>query len=182
MISIVFVYSCFILKIVIVYISSIYMLINRVIRVVLDNWGNEKLRFINSLILFHLIYYLFLIWLHFHVLLHFVDTIDPSKIFQECFADICEAIEVKLLFIVNRLFSAKLISSIFKSEVESVSGDPYNIANKVVNELQRQVDEKGIGFLKAICDFLLNQNQELKDISTRIKSQLESKTFYNTTL
>ena len=117
-----------------------------------------------------------------HLFLHFVDTIDPSEIFQEYFADICEAIEVKPLFIVNRLFSAKLISLNFKKDVESMSGDNYDKANKVVNELQQQVDEKGIEFLKALCDFLLKQNQELKNIGTKMKSQLESETLYYTTL
>ena len=63
-----------------------------------------------------------------------------------------------------------------------MSGEAYDKANKVVNELQRQVEGKGIEFLKAICDFLLKQNQELKDIGTRMKSQLESETFYYTTL
>ena len=58
-----------------------------------------------------------------------------------------------------------------------MSGDPYNIANKVVDELQRQVDEKGIEFLKAICDFLLKYNQVFKDIGVKIKHQLESKRF-----
>ena len=55
-----------------------------------------------------------------------------------------------------------------------MSGDNYDKANKVVNELQRQVDVKGIEFLKAICDFLLKQNHGLKDIGTRMRSQLES--------
>ena len=96
-------------------------------------------------------------------------------------ADICEAIQVKPLFIVNRLITARLISSNFK-EVKSMSGDDYDKADKVVNELQQLVEEKGIDFLKAICDFLLKQNQELKDIGTRMKSQLESETFYYTTL
>ena len=115
-------------------------------------------------------------------MLHFIDTIDPSEIFQEYFSDICDAVEVKPLPIVNRLFSAKLISLNVKKDVESMSGDDYDKANKVVNELQRQVEEKGIMFLKALCDFLLKQNQELKDIGTRMKSQLESETFYHTTL
>ena len=97
-------------------------------------------------------------------------------------ADICEAIQVKPLFIVNRLITARLISSNFKEEVKSMSGDNYDKADKVVNELQQQVEEKGIDFLKALCDFLLKQNQELKDIGTRMKSQLESETFYYTTL
>ena len=115
-------------------------------------------------------------------MLHFIDTIDPSEIFQEYFSDICDAIEVKPLPIVNRLFSAKLISFNFKEDVESMSGEAYDKANKVVNELQRQVKEKGIEFLKAVCGFLLKQYQELKDIGTRMKSQLESETFYHTTL
>ena len=115
-------------------------------------------------------------------MLHFIDTIDPSEIFQEYFSDICDAIEIKPLPIVNRIFSAKFISFNFKEDVESMSGEAYDKANKVVNELQRQVKEKGIEFLKALCDFLLKQYQELKDIGTRIKSQLESETFYHTTL
>ena len=59
-----------------------------------------------------------------------------------------------------------------------MSGDAYDKADKVVNELQRQVKEKGIDFLKAICDFLLNQNHALKDIGIRMKCQLESKRLY----
>ena len=115
-------------------------------------------------------------------MLHFIDTIDPSEIFLEYFADICEAIQVKPMFIVNRLVTARLISCNFKEDVHSMSGDDYDKADKVVTELQQQVEEKGIEFLKALCDFLLKQNQELKDIGTRMKSQLESETFYHTTL
>ena len=115
-------------------------------------------------------------------MLHFIDTIDPSDIFLEYFADICEAIEVKPMFIVNRLVAAKLISFNFKEDVKGMSGDDYEKADKVVTELRRQVEEKGIEFLKALCDFLLKQKQELKDIGKRMKSQLESETFYHTTL
>ena len=111
-----------------------------------------------------------------------IDTIDPSEIFLDYFADICDAIEVKPLSIVNRLFTARLISLNLKKVVESMSGDNYDRANKVVNDLQQQIQEKGIEFLKAIGDFLLKQNNELKDIGTRMKSQLEGETFYYTTL
>ena len=114
-------------------------------------------------------------------MLHFIDTIDPSEIFLDYFADICEAIQVKPMFIVNRLVTARLISFNFKEDVKSMSDD-YDKADKVVTELRRQVEEKGIEFLKALCDFLLKQNQELKDIGIRMKSQLESETFYHTTL
>ena len=55
-----------------------------------------------------------------------------------------------------------------------MSGEAHDKKYKVVNELQRQVQEKRIEFLKAVCDFLLKQNQELKHIGTRMKSQLES--------
>ena len=111
-----------------------------------------------------------------------LHCVDPSEIFQEYFADICEAIQVEPSFIVNRLFSAKLISSNFKIDVQNMSGNNYDKANKVVSELQKQVEEKGIEFLKAICDFFLEQNQELENIGARMKSQLESETHYNTTL
>ena len=115
-------------------------------------------------------------------MLHFIDTIDPSEIFLDYFADICDAIEVKPLPIVNWLVTSRLISCNFKEDVKSMSGDDYDKADKVVTELQRRVQEKGIEFLKALCDFLLKQNKELKDIGTRMKSQLESEIFYNTTL
>ena len=116
-----------------------------------------------------------------HVLLFLVyciGTSEPSEIFLDYFADICEAIEVKPLPIVNRLLTARLISSNFKDDVESMSGDNYDKANKIVNELQRQVKEKGINFLRAICDFLLKQNHTLKDIGVKMKCQLESKMLY----
>ena len=116
-----------------------------------------------------------LIQLCFLFLLDLVGTIDPCAIFQEYFADICDAIEAKPLHIVNWLFSAKLISLSFKKDVQSMSSEPYEIANKTVDELQRQVDEKGMEFLKSICDFLLKQNQMLKNIGMKIKHQLESK-------
>ena len=107
-----------------------------------------------------------------------VATCEPSEIFLDYFADICDAIEVKPLPIVNRLLTARLISSNCKDDVESMSGDAYDKANKVVNELQQQVKEKGIDFLMAICDFLLNQNHTLKEIGIRMKRQLESKRIY----
>ena len=107
-----------------------------------------------------------------------VGTSDPSEIFLDYFADICEAIEVKPFLIVNRLLTARLISPTFKEDVKSMSGDNYEKADKIVNELQQQVNEIGIDFLKAIRDFLLNQNHTLKDIGIRMKRQLESKRLY----
>ena len=43
------------------------------------------------------------------------------------------------------------------TDTESMSGDDYDKANIVVNELQYQIEEKGFKFLKAICEFLLKQ-------------------------
>ena len=106
-------------------------------------------------------------------LLYCVGTFEPSEIFREYFADICDAIEVKPLPIVNRLYAARLISFDFKKDVQSMSGDNYDKADKVVNELQQQIQEKGIVFLNDICDFLLNQNHTLKDIGVKMKYQLE---------
>ena len=115
-------------------------------------------------------------------MLHFVGICEPSEVFREYFGDICDVIEVKPLSIVNRLYSANLISFDFKADVENMSGDAYDKANKVVNELQRLVKEKGIEILQAICDFFLKQNHMLKDIGLRMKHQLESERLYCTTL
>ena len=112
------------------------------------------------------------------MLLHCVGTPEPSEVFRVYFADICDAIELKPLPIVNRVYSANLISSNFRDDVQTMSGDNYDKADKVVNELQRQVKEKGIDFSMAICDFLLSQNHTLKDIGIRMKHQLESKSLY----
>ena len=106
-------------------------------------------------------------------LVYCIGTSEPAEIFLDYFADICEAIEVKPFLIVNRLLTARLISPTFKEDVKSMSGDNYDKADKIVNELQQQVKEKGIDFLKAVCHFLLNQNHILKDIGIRMKRQLE---------
>ena len=111
-----------------------------------------------------------------------VGTCEASEIFLDYYADICDAIENNLLRIVIRLLTARLISSNFKDDVQSMSGDAYDKADKIVNELQRQVKEKGIEFLQAICDFLLKQNHMLKDIGIRMNHQLESERLYCTTL
>ena len=50
-----------------------------------------------------------------------------------------------------------------------MSGDDYDKANTLVNDLQYQIEEKGFGFLKAICEFLLKQiNQMLKDVGINL--------------
>ena len=115
-------------------------------------------------------------------LLHCVGVIDPSEIFVEYFADMCDAIEVNPLSNINRLFSAKLITLTFKEDVQRMNGDAYDKADKIVTELHRQINEKGFEFLIALCDFLLKQNHQLKDMGIRMKRHLESKTFcYHTT-
>ena len=113
--------------------------------------------------------------LHFLFLLYCIGNFEPSQIFRKYYADICEAIEVNPLPIINRLYSAFFISYKFKLDVENMSND-YNKADKVVDELEQQVIDKGIESLKSICDFFLKQNQ-LKDIGMEMKHQLESKRF-----
>ena len=112
------------------------------------------------------------------VLLYCVGTCKPLKIFLEYFGDICEAIRIKLLPVINLFLATRLISFDLKNDVQSMSDDAYDKAEKVVNKLQRQVKEKGIDFFKVICDSLLNQNHALKDIGIRMKCQLQSKRLY----
>ena len=69
-----------------------------------------------------------------------------------------------------------MISFDFNVDVGSMSGDDYDKADKVVYELQQQVNDKEIDSLKSTCNFLLKRNQ-LKDIGMEIKHQLESKLF-----
>ena len=115
-------------------------------------------------------------------MLYSVGIIDPSEVVLEHFADLCDAFEVRIISILNRLFSAKLITLSIKHDVQRMTGDEYDKADKIVHELHRQVDGKGIDFLKALIDFLLKQNKELKDIGTIMKSKQESKRFYHVTL
>ena len=77
-------------------------------------------------------------------MLHCIGIYEPSEVFLDYFADICDAIEVKPFLIVNHLLTPRLISSNFKDDVQSMSGDNYDKADKVVNELQRQVQETEI--------------------------------------
>ena len=112
--------------------------------------------------------------LHFLFLLYCIGNFEPSQIFRKYYVDICEAIEVEPLPIINRLYSANFISLDFKIDLQHIND--YNKADKVVDELEQQVIDKGIESLKSICDFFLKQNQ-LKDIGMEIKHQLESKRF-----
>ena len=113
--------------------------------------------------------------LYFFFLLYCIGNFEPSQIFRKYYADICEAIEVNPLPIINRLYSANFISFDFKIDVQNISND-YSKADKVVDELEQQVIDNGIESLKSICDFFLKQNQ-LKNIGMEIKHQLESKRF-----
>ena len=75
---------------------------------------------------------------------------------------------------VNKLVSANLLPSCIKKDVKSIN-DIYEKADKIVDELQSQIDddEHPIELLKKICDFLLEQTDKtLKEIGTKIMSQL----------
>ena len=74
----------------------------------------------------------------------------------------------------NHLVSADLLPSCIKKDVRSIN-DTYERADKVVDELQSQIDndEHPIELLKKICNFLLEQTDKtLKDIGTEMMSQL----------
>ena len=76
--------------------------------------------------------------------------------------------------IFNRLVSADLLPQDIAEDVKSTT-DVYEKADKIVERLQRQIDddEHSIELLKKICDFLLEQTDKtLKDIGTKMISQL----------
>ena len=75
--------------------------------------------------------------------------------------------------IVNKLVSADLLPTCAKEDVKSTT-DVYDKADKIVEKLQRQIndDEHPIDLLK-ICNFLLEQTDKtLKEIGTKMMSQL----------
>lgn len=70
-----------------------------------------------------------------------------------------------------------MISSATREDAKSAN-DSYEKPNKVVEELQREVDEHGLECLK-ICDFPLKQNDlDLKEIRTKMINQLPDNVSY----
>ena len=75
---------------------------------------------------------------------------------------------------VNRLVSADLLPSHIKEDVKSTS-DQYDKADKIVEKLQRLIDddEHPTELLMKICNFLLEQiDKTLKEIGAKMMSQL----------
>ena len=75
---------------------------------------------------------------------------------------------------VNILVSADLLPQDVK-EIIRITTDVYDKADKIVEKLQRLIDDDKhpIELLKKICDFLLKQTDKtLKDIGTKMMSQL----------
>ena len=103
----------------------------------------------------------------------FLSLSDPSQIFEVHAADLCDIIiDCNPHRIVNKLVTASLVTPATKKDVKSTS-DVFDKADKIVEKLQKQVDEHGVELLKKICDFLLEQTDEtLKDIGRRMMSQL----------
>ena len=113
-----------------------------------------------------------------NIYIHFLASIvnyDPSEIFETHSADLCDIlVDANPHRMVNKLVSAKLLPSYIKEDVKSTT-DVYDKADIIVEKLQKLIDndEHPIELLKKICDFFLEQNdQNLKDISTKIMSQL----------
>ena len=100
---------------------------------------------------------------------------DASKIFRIHSADLCDIIvDANPHRMVNRLVSADLLPQDMKEDVRSTT-DVYDKADKIVEKLQRMIDDNKnpIELLKKICDFLSEQNDKtLKEIGAKMMSQL----------
>ena len=55
----------------------------------------------------------------------YTDHCDPLKIFEGRFADLCDAIEVDPVRIVNRLSSTELMASNVRKDISSMNGSLY---------------------------------------------------------
>ena len=65
-----------------------------------------------------------------------------------------------------------------QKDVTSMTGTAYEKANKIVTEIQRQLDndDNPAQFLTNFCDFLIKQeNKILKVIGTEMKSGLDKR-------
>ena len=100
---------------------------------------------------------------------------NSLDIFEAQFADLCDAIEADPLRIVNKLISAGLLSQTVRNDVTSMTGTAYEKANKIVIELQRQLnaDDNPAEFLKKISEFLESQSDRtLKKIGDKLKNSI----------
>ena len=111
------------------------MLINKLLKVLFDYWDHVKLRYINSLLVFYNVYWLFFNLFTFLFLLHCVATIDPYQIFLLYLVIYFWCQWSWILANANQLLFAKLILTNFKKVIQSISGSPYDIANKVGNAM-----------------------------------------------
>ena len=102
-----------------------------------------------------------------------LENFNPSNVFKDHSAELCDAIESNLFRFLNKLVDANLMSPDVK---KNLNGDAYEKADHLVNvQLQKQVDEKGIDFLRKICTVLLKHTDRTwKDIGQKMMSQLES--------
>ena len=100
---------------------------------------------------------------------------DASKIFRVHFADLCDIfVDANPHRMVNKLVSADLLSTSVKEIIQSTT-DVYDKADKIVDKLQRQIDDdkNPIELLRKICDFLLRQTDKtLKEIGAKMMSRL----------
>ena len=108
---------------------------------------------------------------------HYINTVkcDASKIFRVHSADLCDIIvDSNPHRMVNRLVSADLLPQDIKEDVKNTT-DVYDKADKIVEKLQRMIDDNEdlIELLKKTCDFLSKQNDKtLKEIGAKMMSQL----------
>ena len=107
-------------------------------------------------------------WLWFHY-------VDLSDIFRTHSADLCKAIEAGPLRIANELNADNLIAPNILSDVRSMSGNNFDKADKIVGEMDRQLNANSdpVEFLNKICELLQQQTDStLKDIGIKMMSRL----------
>lgn len=101
---------------------------------------------------------------------------DPSDIFRNQSAKLCDAIEVDYLRIAKGLEAKNLIApNCLKDVQNAIGGNAYERATKLVAEMQRLLDADNDRktFLTKICEFLQEQaDLTLKKIGKEMKEQL----------
>ena len=95
--------------------------------------------------------------------LYFLVKCDPSDIFRTQSAKLCDAFESDPVRIARCLDAKKLIAPHVLKDVSSArSGTDYEKANKIVSEIQRQLDayDDPDEFFMKICNFLKDDKDD----------------------
>lgn len=97
------------------------------------------------------------------------------QIFRNHSSDLCDAIEADPLRIVNQLNANDLIAPTVQRDIKSMSSNNYDKADKIVEEIRRQLkaNSSPADYLMKICLFLQKQSDNvLRVIGSKMMSQL----------